>query len=204
LLDIHWYPEASSTSTGDRILKNDSAQDTATVVAREQAPRSLWAPSYLESSWIQQWGYGRESDVSNAIASADVFGIFAREGVFAASNWPGGDPDVCLAAAFSAYLDYDQQGPVEHPRRRLRHQAQRDVHDGAGLPGDRSERRLRRLHRPRAPVRHQPQGHQRLQRRAATTVGQRARAQAVARLFVAAWEGGAYSPLIGVARSEAR
>lgn len=154
VLDIHWYPEASSTTTGDRILNNDSTQDAATIVAREQAPRSLWDPSYLEKSWIShwgayipgctpagdpakcsikllpnlkqmidsyypgtklgitEWGYGREMDVSNAIASADVLGIFAREGVYAASTWPGGGADGCVGAAFRAYLDYD--GSMSH------------------------------------------------------------------------------------------
>lgn len=148
VLDVHWYPEASS-ATG-RIVGNDWAtQDVETIVAREQAPRSLWDPSYLEKSWISHWGvsipgctwggdasrcslkllpnlrrlvdayypgtklgitewsYGREMDVSNAIASADVLGIFAREGVFAASTWPSSATDGCLAAAVRAYLDYD-------------------------------------------------------------------------------------------------
>jgi len=149
VLDIHWYPEASSA--GGRIVWNDgAAQDAAMIVAREQAPRSLWDPAYLENSWISywdvnipgctwggdpskcslkllptlrsmigaynpgtgiavtEWSYGREMDVSNAIASADVLGIFAREGVYAANTWPmSGSTDGCLAAAMRAYLDYD-------------------------------------------------------------------------------------------------
>jgi hypothetical protein len=147
-LDVHWYPEASS-ATG-RIVGNDGAtQDAATIVAREQAPRSLWDPGYLENSWISywnvgipgctwgadpskcslkllptlkrmvdtyypgtgiavtEWSFGREMDVSGAIAAADVLGIFAREGVFAATTWPMSSSDGCLASAMKAYLSYD-------------------------------------------------------------------------------------------------
>ena len=43
-LDLHWYPEA--TGGGDRIV--DTGTSPAEVVAREQAPRSLWDPSYVE------------------------------------------------------------------------------------------------------------------------------------------------------------
>jgi hypothetical protein len=44
--DFHWYPQMAgvdSTATGP-----------AVVAAREQAPRSLWDPSYVEKSWITQ------------------------------------------------------------------------------------------------------------------------------------------------------
>jgi hypothetical protein len=149
VLDLHWYPEASGS--GGRIVGNDGAvQNASMIVAREQAPRSMWDPSYLESSWIVHWGvripgctwggdprkcslkllpnlramidrrypgtgigitewsFGREMDVSNAIASADALGIFAREGVHTATAWPmSGSSDACLRAAFRAYLDYD-------------------------------------------------------------------------------------------------
>jgi len=56
---------------------------------------------------ITEWSYGREMDVSNAVASADVLGILAREGVFAANTWPMSSTDGCLAAAMKAFLDYD-------------------------------------------------------------------------------------------------
>jgi hypothetical protein len=49
-LDLHWYPEA--TGGGVRVV---GAQTTpAIVAAREQAPRSLWDPTYVEDSWITQ------------------------------------------------------------------------------------------------------------------------------------------------------
>jgi hypothetical protein len=50
-LDLHWYPEARGG--GARITDTD-ANSAATVAARVQAPRSLWDPSYVETSWISQ------------------------------------------------------------------------------------------------------------------------------------------------------
>jgi hypothetical protein len=52
VLDLHWYPEAQGG--GVRITENNNS--TAVVAARVQAPRSLWDPTYTETSWISQWG----------------------------------------------------------------------------------------------------------------------------------------------------
>jgi hypothetical protein len=49
-LDLHWYPEA--TGGGQRVA--GSGTSAAEAAAREQAPRSLWDPSYVEDSWITQ------------------------------------------------------------------------------------------------------------------------------------------------------
>ena len=57
VLDLHWYPEARSGTNpngGTRITENNNS--AAVVAARVQAPRSLWDPSYTETSWISQWG----------------------------------------------------------------------------------------------------------------------------------------------------
>lgn len=47
-LDVHWYSEA----TGGGVRITDAGTGAAEVAAREQAPRSLWDPTYLETSWI--------------------------------------------------------------------------------------------------------------------------------------------------------
>ena len=52
VLDLHWYPEAQGG--GVRIIDNNNS--AAVVAARVQAPRSLWDPTYTETSWISQWG----------------------------------------------------------------------------------------------------------------------------------------------------
>jgi len=51
VLDLHWYPEAQDG--GMRITGNDNS--AAVIAARVQAPRSLWDPTYTETSWISQW-----------------------------------------------------------------------------------------------------------------------------------------------------
>lgn len=50
-LDLHWYPEAKGG--GKRITEGDTSDGS--VMARVQAPRSLWDPDYVEESWITQW-----------------------------------------------------------------------------------------------------------------------------------------------------
>jgi hypothetical protein len=131
-LDLHWYPEA--TGGGTRIT--DPGATPALVAAREAAPRSLWDSTYVETSWITQccsngaidliprikgkisahypgtklsfteWNYGGGATISGAIASADVLGIFGRDGVDMAMMWPMGDESFTYVA-FSAYRSYD-------------------------------------------------------------------------------------------------
>lgn len=135
-LDLHWYPEA--TGGGARIV--DAGTSAAEVAAREQAPRSLWDSTYVETSWITQstggkpiqlipamlakiaqhypgtalsiseWNYGAGTDISGAIASADVLGIFGAYGVDMAMMWPMNGDESFTYAAFRAYRDYDGKG----------------------------------------------------------------------------------------------
>ncbi len=111
-LDLHWYPEARGD--GVRISDVDDARGAA---ARVQAPRSLWDAGYREDSWIvndvldapirllpslrediaahypgtrlafTEWNFGGGDHVSGALATADVLGVFGREGVAAATIW---------------------------------------------------------------------------------------------------------------------
>ena len=119
VLDVHWYPAAGTR--GGAITNDYAPQDSATVDARLQAPRSLWDPTYDEHSWvsgvtagpvrliprlrdaiaahypgtrlaISEYYYGRAGDISGGIAQADVLGIFGREGVYAAALWPQANP----------------------------------------------------------------------------------------------------------------
>jgi hypothetical protein len=112
-LSMHWYSEARGG--GVRITERDNS--AAVVAARVQAPRSLWDPTYTETSWISQWAtqgpirlldrvqddidarnpgmkiamteynFGGGDHISGAIAQADVLGIFGREGIYAANHW---------------------------------------------------------------------------------------------------------------------
>jgi hypothetical protein len=135
-LDLHWYPEA--TGGGTRII--DDGTGAAEVAAREQAPRSLWDMTFTETSWIAQsstngpiylipremqkiaqtypgttlsfseWNYGGGTDISGAIASADVLGIFGSYGVSMAMLWPLNGDESFTYAAFQAFRDYDGNG----------------------------------------------------------------------------------------------
>jgi hypothetical protein len=113
---MHWYPEAQGGGT--RITAEGALNNTAAVVAaRVQAPRSLWDPTYTETSWITnccsggpiqllnhvqadinqfkpgtkmaitEYNYGGGNDISGAIAEADVLGIFGKKDVYAAAWW---------------------------------------------------------------------------------------------------------------------
>ncbi len=135
VLDLHWYPEARGG--GVRITDNDDS--AAVAAARVQAPRSLWDPTYVETSWIgdsvgairllprlrqkigdhypgtrlafTEYNYGGANHISGAIAHADVLGIFGRDGVFAATLWGSPPPqEPAIQAAFDAYRNFDGAG----------------------------------------------------------------------------------------------
>lgn len=134
-LDLHWYPEAKGG--GKRVTGGDNSE--AVAQARVQAPRSLWDPSYSETSWIRdalgepidlihrirskiarhypgtrlaftEWDYGGGDHISGGLASADVLGVFGRFGVDLAAHWPGGKELPFVTAAFRVYLNYDNLG----------------------------------------------------------------------------------------------
>jgi hypothetical protein len=121
-----------------RIVFNDMDTSPGMVEARVQAPRSLWDPGYREKSWIAtnvggpialipriqkkidayypgtklaitEWNYGGGGDISGAVATADVRGIFGREGVALANVWPTG-PDAFCQAAIGLFRNYDGAG----------------------------------------------------------------------------------------------
>jgi hypothetical protein len=136
VLDVHWYPEAQ----GGKVRVTAQNSTPAVVAARLQAPRSLWDPTYRESSWITrdalrapikllprlwdkiarnypgtklavtEYNYGGGNHISGGIAQADVLGIFGREGVFAACHWPLAGKEPYIAAAFRMYRDFDGKG----------------------------------------------------------------------------------------------
>jgi hypothetical protein len=116
----------------------DATQVAAWQDARMQAPRSLWDPAYTESSWIAsnlkaginliprmrqkiankypgtklsitEWNYGGPNDVTGAIATADVLGIFGREHVDSAHIWPLSQSEPFTFAGVKAFRNYDGQ-----------------------------------------------------------------------------------------------
>lgn len=136
VLDLHWYPEAQGG--GVRVIGEGTS--AALVAARVQAPRSLWDPTYVETSWVSQYlgnqpirllpstqakiaahypgtklafteyYYGGGAHISGAVAQADVLGIFGREGVFAAALWPMASDIRFIDAAFRMFRNFDGAG----------------------------------------------------------------------------------------------
>jgi hypothetical protein len=136
VLDVHWYPEAR----GGGVRITDANNSPAVAEARVQAPRSLWDPTYVESSWISvdarvgairlfprlrekiaahypgtrlaltEYNYGGGDHVSGAIAQADVLGILGREGVFAAAWWELSGSSRYVDGAFALYCNFDGAG----------------------------------------------------------------------------------------------
>ena len=130
VLDIHWYSEAK----GDNRITSSTATTQKDREARVQAPRTLWDSTYIENSWIGQygqnqlpllpemqksinkwypetkmavteWNYGGVNDISGGIAAADVLGIFGKYSVYLASYWNmGGTSDYSYMSA--AYKIY--------------------------------------------------------------------------------------------------
>jgi len=133
VLDIHWYPEAQ----GGGVRITDPSGATAIADARKQAPRSLWDPTYIETSWItnccsggairllprikdkitanypgtklaiSEYNYGGGGHISGGIAEADVLGTFGREGLYAATLWPSSGGDDFIYGAFDMFRNYD-------------------------------------------------------------------------------------------------
>jgi hypothetical protein len=133
VLDIHWYPEAQGG--GVRITGTETAADV--VAARKQAPRSLWDPTYTETSWITgccsggpirllprikekiathypntrlaitEYNYGAGQHISGGIAQADVLGVFGREGLYAATHWRLSNDNDFIYGGFDAFRNYD-------------------------------------------------------------------------------------------------
>ncbi|MGQ0505130.1 MAG: glycoside hydrolase family 44 protein [Myxococcaceae bacterium] len=135
VLDLHWYPEARGG--GVRVIGTEVGD--AVVAARIQAPRSLWDDTYVEDSWVAEsiqapirliprirekiaknysatglafteWNYGGGGDISGALASADVLGIFGRESVTVATFWPLNPDERYALAALQAFRNFDGKG----------------------------------------------------------------------------------------------
>lgn len=138
VLDVHWYSEAEGDS---KITQDMSESSNENIIARLNAPRSLWDSTYIEKSWIGQWfssylplipklnqsinkyfpetklafteyNYGAENHISGGLAQVDVLGIFAKYSVYAASLWKLHDSTDYIASAFNLYSDYDGKGSI--------------------------------------------------------------------------------------------
>jgi uncharacterized repeat protein (TIGR02543 family) len=127
-LDLHYYPQANGVALA-------SAGSAATQAMRLRSTRSLWDPTYLDESWINdtvrliprmhdwtnanypgtgvaisEYNWGGMESINGALAQADILGIFGREGVELATLWAPPTTNQPGEFAFRIYRNYDGVG----------------------------------------------------------------------------------------------
>ncbi len=129
VVDVHFYPMA------DVGPARGGPTDPASAALRIRTTRSLWDPSYVDESWIDEpiealpllrrwiddnypgrkisigeWNFGAEEDMSGGLAVAEALGRFGTEGIYSAYYWTY-PPDRSPAYwAFRAYRNFDEKG----------------------------------------------------------------------------------------------
>ena len=126
-LDLHYYPQ-SGVALSD-------AGDATNQAKRLRATRSLWDPTYVDESWINEavrliprmrdwvttrypgtklavteYNFGALNHINGAVTQADVLGIFGREGLDLATLWDPPSFSEPGAFAFRIYRNYDGAG----------------------------------------------------------------------------------------------
>lgn len=127
-LDLHCYPQGGGVALS-------AAGDAATQALRLRSTRSLWDPTYVDESWINdtmrliprmrdwvaanypgtklaftEYNWGGVEHINGALAQADVLGIFGRERLDLATMWDPPGFSQPAAFAFRMYRNYDGAG----------------------------------------------------------------------------------------------
>ena len=123
VFSVHYYPQSGE-------FGNDTS--STMQLLRNQSTRSLWDPNYVDQSWIgtpvqlipriknwvttyypgtavavTEYNWGAEAHINGAIAQADIFGIFGREGLDLATRWTTPDAATPTYKAMKLYRNYD-------------------------------------------------------------------------------------------------
>ena len=137
VLDLHYYPQGANVALSDddspataarrlRSLKelHDAAwvseswiadlgdggyhYDSPNLIPRVRA----WIDQYCPGTRlaITEYNWGNDGTASGAVAQAELFGIFAREGVDVATRWVAPAANSRVERAFTLFLDYDGAG----------------------------------------------------------------------------------------------
>jgi hypothetical protein len=127
ILDVHFYPMGQGVYQG--------GTDPATAALRIRSTRSLWDPTYVDESWINErmrvlpllrewidanhpgigisigeWNFGAETHMSGGLATAEVLGRFGTEGVTSAYYWVSPADKSPAFWAFRAFRNFDGAG----------------------------------------------------------------------------------------------
>ncbi|WP_306581664.1 glycoside hydrolase family 44 protein [Dokdonella sp.] len=137
-LDLHYYPQGQNVSMSDddssataarrlRALKElydpawvseswlaDLGDFDANHYSKPQLIRRAraWIDQYCPGTRlaITEYRWGNDGTASGAVAQAELFGIFAREGVDMATRWVAPEANTRVERAFQLFLDYDGAG----------------------------------------------------------------------------------------------
>jgi hypothetical protein len=129
VVDVHFYP-AIELGVGTA-----GPVDPYSAALRIRSTRSLWDPTYVDESWIDQpmrllpllrewiagnypgrdlsigeWSFGAERHMSGGLATAEALGRFGTEGVHSAFYWTYPADRSPAYWAFRAYRDFDGAG----------------------------------------------------------------------------------------------
>src|SRR5438477_2150495 len=123
VFSVHYYPQGG-----------EFGNDTSTTMQqlRNRSTRSLWDPSYVDATWINdtvkliprikgwvatydpglktaitEYNWGAEGHINGATTQADILGIFGREGLDIGARWTTPDPSTPTYKAMKMYRNYD-------------------------------------------------------------------------------------------------
>jgi hypothetical protein len=134
LLDIftvHYYPQGGEFS--DDV-------SSAMQLRRNRSTRSLWDPTYVDETWINdrvqliprlknwvgtsypgtlvgitEYNWGAENHINGATTQADVFGIFGREGLDMGARWTTPAASTPTYKAMKMYRNYETSVAASTP-----------------------------------------------------------------------------------------
>ncbi len=105
LYDPDWVSESWIADLGDNDGNHYSKPN---LIPRVRG----WIDQYCPGTKlaITEYNWGNDGTTSGAVAQAELFGIFAREGVDMATRWVAPDADTVAERAFTLFLNYDGAG----------------------------------------------------------------------------------------------
>jgi hypothetical protein len=105
LYDPTWVSESWIADLGDF---DDNHYDKPNLIPRVRA----WIDQYCPGTKlaITEYNWGNDGTSTGAVAQAELFGIFARDGVDLATRWIAPEANTRVERAFTLFLDYDGAG----------------------------------------------------------------------------------------------
>jgi hypothetical protein len=105
LYDPAWVSESWIADLGD---SDANHYDKPDLIPRVRA----WIDQYCPGTKlaITEYNWGNDGTASGAVAQAELFGIFARDGVDLATRWIAPAPNTRAERAYTLFLNYDGAG----------------------------------------------------------------------------------------------